>query len=184
MPATSLRRMRRRLARYLIPAVIGLYLVMIPLNSVLESEHAEVFPFYKWRLFASAPDWETRDYGLAVEAIDGRPAPETLYLIPSDDVRDWKALRLAVTACTKGDDCDGTVAQVLVPLIHDALGEHSIDFRIVEAKVDLRDVGERIDDVVTGTMTRSDFFRPTKIIGRWNTETGRLDAATAASPSN
>lgn len=178
--------MRRRLGRFLIPVALVLYLVMIPLNRWFESEHVEVFPFFKWKLFAHVPDWETVEYGLAIEAIDGEPprGPGTLWLIPSDDVRDWKALRLAVTACTKDGDCDGTVADVLVPLIRDAFGDRSVDFRIVEARVDLRDVGDRVDDVANGTMARSEFLRPAEVIGRWNTRTGRIDAGTAASSSD
>lgn len=180
MRSSSLARSRRRLTKYLIPAVLVLYIAMIFLNSVLETEHVEVFPFFKWKLFANVPEWEAIEYGLAVEAIDGEPVSRDLYLIPSDDVRDWKALRLAITACTKGGDCDGTVEEVLVPIVREALGPASIDFRIVEARVNLGDVRDRIDDVADGMATRTDFLRPIEVIGRWNTETGPLSAVATA----
>ena len=178
--------MRWRLRRFLIPIALGLCLVMIPLNRWLESEHVEVFPFFKWKLFAHVPDWETVEYGLAIEAVDGEPAPGPgmHWLIPSDDVRDRKALRLAAAACTKDGDCDGAVTEVLVSRIQDAFGDRSVDFRIVQAKVDLRDIGGRVADIADGTVALSDFLRPIKVIGRWNTRTGRLGTVPAASASD
>ncbi len=150
---------------------------MIPLNAVLESEHSEVFPFFKWKLFTNIPDWETFEYALIVDAIDGEPPAETFYLIPSADVRDWKTLRRVATACTKERDCDEAVTEVLFPIIRRALGEQSVDFSIIKAEIDLHDVQDNITDFAEGRLTRTDFFRPSEVIGHWNTHTGRIDAA-------
>lgn len=172
--AAAARRSRR--IKWLIPAFLALYLLMIPLNSVLETEHVEVFPFFKWKLFTNIPDWETSEHALVIDAIDGEPPAETFYLIPSDDVRDWKALRRAATACDKEQACDEVVADVLYPIIHRALGEHSIDFSVIKADIDLHDVQDSITDFADGRLTRTDFFRPSKVIGQWNTQTGRIDS--------
>ena len=169
---------RRRRWKLLIPGFIVLYLAMIPMNSVLESEHVEVFPFFKWKLFANVPDWESSEYGLVIDAIDGEQTEETYYLIPSDSIRDWKALRRVAIACAKGQDCDEGVTGVLYPIIQESLGDSSIDFSIVKAQVDLHDLQDNVTDFAEGRLTRTDFFRPIEVVARWNTQTGRLDAVT------
>ena len=172
--AAVTRRSRRR--RWLIPAFLALYLAMFPLNSVLETEHAEVFPFFKWKLFTHIPNWETFEYALVVDAIDGETPAETFFLIPSADVRDWKALRRVAMACEKDRGCDETVTEVLYPIIRRALGERSVDFSIIRADVDLHDVQDNIVDFADGRLTRTDFLRPSKVIVQWNTQLGRADA--------
>jgi hypothetical protein len=172
---TASRTRRRRLWKLLVPGFIVLYLVMIPLNSVLESSHVEVFPFFKWKLFTQIPDWDSFEYGLVIDAIDGESSDETFYLIPSDDVRDWKALRRVAIACAKDRGCEEAVTGVLYPIIERALGERSIDFSIIKADVDLRELQDNIDDFADGRLTRTDFFRPSEVIAQWNIRTGRLD---------
>ena len=174
MRTNSLLKNRFRLAKLLVPAFFVLYLVMIPLNAVLESEHNEVFPFFRWKLFANIPDWQTTEFGLVIDAIDGEPTNGDFYLIPSPDIRDWKALSTTAWACRRGDACDDTVRDILYPIVQQALGDHSIDFSIIEAEVDLHDVRDGIDDLADGNATRTDFFRPVRVIGQWNTETGRI----------
>lgn len=171
---------RFRLAKLLIPAFFVLYLVMIPLNGVLEDDHTEVFPFFKWKLFANIPDWETTEFGLAIDAIDGEPTEGDFYLIPSTDIRDWKVLSTTAWACRRGDPCDDMVSDVLVPIVRQALGDRSIDFSIIEAEVDLRDVRDGVDDLADGTALRTDFYRPVRVLGQWNTETGRIAPSTDA----
>lgn len=177
MTGTASRIRRRRWWKLLVPGFIVLYIAMIPLNSVLESEHVEVFPFFKWKLFTHIPDWESFEYGLVIDAIDGEPPAETSYLIPSDDVRDWKALRRVAIACAKDRGCEEDVTGVLYPIIERALGKRSIDFSIIKADVDLHELQDNIDDFADGRLTRTDFFRPSEVIAQWNTRTGRLDAA-------
>jgi len=171
---------RFRLAKVLVPAFFVLYLVMIPLNGVLEDDHTEVFPFFKWKLFANVPDWQTTEFGLAIDAIDGEPTDGDVYLIPSTDIRDWKVLSTTAWACRRGDPCDDSVRDVLVPIVRQALGDRSIDFSIVEAEVDLRAVRGGVDDLADGTALRTDFYRPVAVIGRWNTETGRIGPSAGA----
>lgn len=111
-------------------------------------------------------------------ANDGEPPAEISYLIPSTDVRDWKALRRVAIACAKDRGCDEAVTGVLYPIIRRALGERSIDFSIITADVDLREVQDNITDFADGRLTSTDFFRPSEVIVRWNTHTGRIDAET------
>lgn len=172
----AVRRRRRRAWKLLVPGFIVLYIAMIPLNSVLETEHVEVFPFFKWKLFTHIPDWETFEYALVIDAIDGETPAETFYLIPSTDVRDWKALRRVAIACAKDRGCDEAVTEVLYPIIRRALGDRSIDFRIIRADVDLHDVQDNITEFADGRLTRADFLRPSEVIVEWNTHTGRADA--------
>ena len=177
---TALPKNRCRLARLLILTFFALYLVMIPLNSVIEEEHAEVFPFFSWSLFDDIPEWQTSEYALVIDAVDGQQIEEDHYLIPSSDIRDWKALRSSAVACAKNINCDDTVADVLYPIIWRYIGEHNVDFRIIRADIDLHDVRDSIDDLAEGTTTRTDFFQPRAVVGRWNTETGRMSPSTQA----
>lgn len=158
----------------LIPAVIALYVVMLPLNSVLEEDHREIFPFFSWRLFSRIPDWQTTEYGLLLHAIDGAALDSEYYLIPSDDVRDWKALRSVVAVCTRDDDCDEAVATVLYPILFEAVGTMDLEFSIVKARIDLHDIQDHIDDIAVQAVSKTNFFRPETTIGRWDTQVGRL----------
>lgn len=167
-------RSRYRLIRRLIPAVIALYVVMLPLNSVLEEDHGEIFPFFSWRLFSRIPDWQTTEYGLLLHSIDGAPLDREYYLIPSDDVRDWKALRSVVKDCRIDDNCDGAVASILYPILFDVVGTTNLEFSIVKARVDLHDIQDHIDDLAVQAVSKTSFFRPGTTLGRWNTQVGRL----------
>lgn len=175
MTGTVSRIRRRRRWKLLVPAFFVLYLAMIPLNGVIEDDHSEVFPFFRWKLFANVPDWQTTEFGLVIDAIDGEPAEGGFYLIPSTDIRDWKVLSSTAWACRRGDPCDDTVSDVLVPIVRRALGDRSIDFSIIEAEVDLGDVRDGVDDLADETALRTDFYRPVRVIGRWNTDTGRIE---------
>lgn len=126
------------------------------------------------------PDWQTTEFGLVIDAVDGEPTEGDYYLIPSPDIRDWKVLSTTAWACRRGDPCDDTVADVLVPIVRQAFGGRSVDFSIIEAEVDLADVRDGIDDLADGNATRTDFFRPVKVIGQWNTETGRIGPSSEA----
>lgn len=174
------RRRRRRAWKLLVPGFIVLYIAMIPLNSVLETDHVEVFPFFKWKLFTNIPEWETFEYALVIDAIDGEPPEETFYLIPSADVRDWKALRRVANACRKDRGCDEAVTEVLYPIIRRALGESDVDFSIIRADVNLHDLQDNITDFADGRLTRADLLRPSELIVQWNTRTGRIDPPTDA----
>ena len=131
-------RRRFRLTKLTILLFLVLYIVMIPLNSVLEQEHSEVFPFFKWQLFSNIPSWQTHEYGLVLEAIDGEPVEEGIYLIPNTEIRDWKALRFAALDCVKNVECDNTIADVIYPLVIESTGHREVEFRIVKAEIDLR----------------------------------------------
>ena len=167
-------RNRYHLIKLLIPVSVAVYVVMLPLNFVIEKEHTEVFPFYSWRLFPSIPAWQTSEYALIVHSIDGDEVNSTRYLIPSENIRDSKALKLAVTACTKETQCDETVTEVLYPLILQSLGAQRVEFSIIKARIDLHDIQDNIDDIAAQKVRTTDFFQPHTIIGRWNTHVGRI----------
>ena len=169
-------RRRFRLTKYLIPFFLVLYIVMIPLNSVVEQDHSEVFPFFKWKLFSNIPDWRTQEYALVLEAVDGQPVEEGHYLIPNVNVRDWKALRLAAIDCVKNVDCDDTVADVIYPLVIRSVGHDEVEFSIIRAEIDLREVQPQVDDIADDKAAITDFFQSESVIGRWNTEVGRISA--------
>ena len=154
--------------------MIALYVVMLPLNSVLEEDHGEIFPFFSLRLFSRIPDWQTTEYGLLLHSIDGVALESEYYLIPSDDVRDWKALRSVASVCRRNDNCDEEVAAVLYPILFDSLGTMNIEFSIVRARVDLHEIQDNIDDIATRAVSKTSFFRLDTTIGRWNTQVGRL----------
>lgn len=170
-------RRRFRMTRLVILLFLVLYIVMIPLNSVLEQEHSEVFPFFKWQLFSNIPGWQTHDYGLVLEAIGGQPVEEGTYLIPNTEIRDWKTLRFAASDCVRNLDCDETVADVIYPLVIKSTGHHEVEFRIIKAEIDLREVQHAVDDIADGRTPITDFFQSESTIGRWNTEVGRIGAS-------
>lgn len=147
---------------------------MLPLSGVLEEQHGEIFPFFSWRLFSSAPAWNTSEYALLLHSIDGRTVDTPLYLIPSHDIRDWKVLRQAAKACTTGRHCDDTVADMLYPIVLRSTGSRSAEFSIIRARIDLRDIQANIYGISTQEVKRTAFFVPRAIIGRWDTGTGRL----------
>ena len=167
-------RNRYQLIKLLIPVTVVLYIVMLLLHSVIEEEHTEVFPFFSWGLFSIIPDWQTSEYALIVHSIDGDEVDGPLYLIPSNDIRDFKALNLATTACTKDSHCDETVVEVLYPIIEQSLGTKSVEFSIVVASIDLHDIQDNIDDIAVQAASKTDFFQSHTSIGRWNTQVGRI----------
>ena len=159
----------------MIPAFLVLYIVMLPLNALIEDDHGEIFPFFSWRLFTRVPDWYTTEYGLLVHSVEGLEVDEPFYLIPSDDIRDWKALSQAVKACTTSGNCDQTVTETLYPIVFHSLETRNVEFSIIEARIDLRDIQDRIDDIATTAINKTEFFQPGNTIGRWHTQTGRMD---------
>ena len=177
MTKVAAARRRFRLTRFLIPLFLVLYIVMIPLNSVVEQEHSEVFPFFKWQLFSNIPDWQTHEYGLVLEAIDGQPVEEGNYLIPNTEIRDWKALRFAASDCVKNVHCDITVADVIYPIVVRSTGHLEVEFSIIRAEIDLRVMQPAVDDIASGRTPITDFFQSESPIGRWNTKIGRISAA-------
>lgn len=177
--AASARR-RVRPTRFLVPIFLLLYVVMMSLNSVVEQEHSEVFPFFKWQLFSYVPDWQTYEYALKLDAIDGQPTEEAHYLIPDSSVRNWKVLRLAALECEDGIDCDDTVAEVVYPVVIRSVGHPEVEFSIIRAAIDLRELQPAVDDIANGRVAISDFFQSESVIGRWNTEFGRISASAEA----
>ncbi len=147
---------------------------MIPLHAVLETEHVEVFPFFKWKLFTHIPDWEPFEYVLIADSVDGQSMEGTTYLIPSGDIRDWKALRRVASACAKDRGCTEQVTEVLYPIIKRKMGERTVEFSIIKADVDLHDVQDNLTEFANGEMTRTDFLQPGEVVVRWSTSTGRL----------
>ena len=168
-------RRRHRFITTLIPVLAALYIVMLPVSSLIEEDHGEVLPFFSWRLFTRVPDWYTTEHGLLLHSVDGAAMSEPSYLIPSDDIRHWKALRLAIKACDSGSRCDETVAEILHPIIFDLLGSTNVEFSIVRARVDLHDIQDHIDRIGTQELSKTEFFQVDRMIGRWNTQVGRLD---------
>lgn len=163
-----------RLVRLFIPVTVVLYLTFIPLNSVIERDHVEVFPFFSWKLFARTPDWDISKYTLIVNTIDGEKVKRTFYLIPSDNIRDQKALNLAARACSDGRDCDDIVAEVLYPIVFDALRTKNVQFSIVHAHLDLDEIQDNIVAIAARAASKTDFFKPHTVVGSWNTQVGRV----------
>ncbi len=154
--------------------LLGLYIAMIPLNSVIEREHREIFPFFTWSLFVHIPDWYTYEYGLIVHSIDGDELDRSYYAIPSTEIRDWKSLHSVARACKVVNDCDQGVTEIIYPILYKALGTTEMEFSIVEARIDLHDVQDNIEHIAAQEMGKTDLFRIHSVIGRWNTQVGRI----------
>ena len=175
----SLIKMRRyRVRKALIPIFLIGYAAMIPLHSVIESDHDEIFPFFGWSLFSSTPGWYTTENTISVNSVDEDVTRAVSYVIPAE-ARDNKALRRAVNACTHDLNCDEVVEGVLYPIVRRLLGVAdgtSVDFTITRSRIDLRDVQRNIGALADETVTRADFYQPDKVIGRWDTSRGRIKA--------
>ena len=169
---------RHRRANLLAFGFLILYLAMIPLNAVLETERSEVFPFFDWKLFAYIPDWQVTEFALVVDAIDGELIEEPHYLVPNTDVRDWKAVRTVALGCKRDDLCDEEVNEVLLPIIRESLSGRDINFSLIEATIDLSDIRDNIEELANGSAIHTEYFRPVRTIGQWNTETGRIGVPT------
>ena len=167
-------RNRYRLIMGLIPAILALYIVMLPLNRVVEEEHVEVFPFFSWSLFSSVPNAQTSEYGLILHSIDGNRVDEPHYLIPNDEVRDWKALHLVAEVCRKNSSCDLEVKEIIYPIVWRLVDAEVVEFSIIQARVDLLEIQNHIRDIVAQQADITDFFEPRTEMGRWNTYTGRV----------
>ena len=103
-------------------------------------------------------DWQTFEYGLIIDSVDGHPTEEVRYLLPNTNVRYSKALNLAAYTCTTSIDCSDTVAEVIYPIIHKLTGKENVDFSIVKARIDLHDFRDNITDIVDETAAITDFF--------------------------
>ena len=165
----------------LIPAILTLYIIMIPMNRVVEKEHAELFPFFRWTLFPSVPNASTSEYGLILHSINGYEVDGTQYLIPNDEIRDWKTLKLTAESCKKDVSCDSKVIDVIYPIVWRLADAEVAEFSIIEARIDLRDIQENIRDIVAKQANITDFFQPRTEIGRWNTSSGRIRVQEATS---
>ena len=170
---------RYRMLKVLIPIFLVGYAAMIPLHSFIESEHDEVFPFFDWSLFSRTPGWYATELTLSVNSIDEDVTRAVSYLIPTEESRANKALRRAVTACIRDLSCDQVVEEVLYPIVRRLLGvadEASVDFTITRSRIDLREVQKNIGALADGTAIIADFYQPHRVIGRWDTSRGRVEA--------
>lgn len=165
---------RYRLIMALIPTILAFYIVMLPMNRVIEKDHVEIFPFFNWRLFSSVPSAQIWEYALILHSIDGHEVDEPAYLIPNDEIRDWKALRIVAKACRKNVSCASEVTEIIYPIVRRIVDAEIVEFSIIEARVDLHDIRDHIRDIVTQQTRITDFFQPSTEIGRWNTHTGRM----------
>lgn len=166
---------RYRFLKVLIPFFLGFYVFMIWLKPVLGVTHDEIFPFFDWTLFDYIPEWYVTENALVVHSIDGKPVSGTRYLIPSHSIRDWKALGSTVNDCRRLADCDNAVKQRLYPIVKRRAEGKDVEFSIIEARIDLREVQRGIYDLAKGEAKRTDFFqlRPENVLGRWSTGGGR-----------
>ena len=167
--------------KLLLPCVLVLYPVMVLAGLIIGigAVQGEIFPFFSWRLFSDTPQWAIVKPGLMVHSIDGEPIAGTRYLIPNQDIRDQKALRNAINHCFHPDNCDQAVAQLIFPVVRRLTQGHDVEFSIVNARIDLRDVQQGIGSIAKGKSKRTDFYTPETLIGRWTTTRGRVETLPA-----
>lgn len=166
---------RYRLLKFLIPFFLGFYVVMIWLKPVIGVTHDEVFPFFAWTLFDVIPEWYVTENALVVHSIDGEPVSGTRYLIPTGNIRDQKALGTTVNDCVRLAACNDAVKQRLYPIVNRLAEGNDVEFSIIEARIDLREVQRGIYGLAEGEAKRTDFFQLQieNTIGRWTTGGGR-----------
>ena len=70
--------------------------------------------------------------------------------------------------------CDKAVKQRLYPIVNRLARGKDVEFSIIKARIDLREVQRGIGSLAKGEAKRTDFFRPDRFIGRWTTGGGRV----------
>ena len=168
---------RYRLLKFLIPSFLGFYLFMVWLKPVIGVTHNEIFPFFSWNLFSGTPGSYTTENALIVHSIDGSPVSGTRYLIPNRDISDQKALKSTVRDCRILSGCDQAVKRRLYPIVNRLTRGEDVEFSIITARIDLREVQRGIASLAKGEAKRTDFFRQDRFIGRWTTGGGRVWAS-------
>ena len=168
----SARRWRRhRWMKLLGPTFFAVTILMVPLNFVLERQHVEVFPFFRWKLFTTVPEWNTTEYVLTVDAVDGVEVAGPQYLVPNSSIRDWKTVRAAGRTCRNADNCDDIVAELIMPIVTQSYGDRHVEFSILRANIDLRGISNNVASITDGTLSLTEFLHPDIVVGTWMTPT-------------
>ncbi len=163
---------RYRWLQLLIPTFLVLYLFLVWLKPVLGIAHAEIYPFFSWRLFSHTPGWHRTANAIAIHAIDGVPVVPSRYLDLSGHI---KKLNTVVKACRHLEHCDTAVAAQLYPLVQQRARGQDVEFSVTRVRIDLRDVQGNIEKLAEGdTVKPRDFYQPERAIGRWSTRHGRI----------
>ena len=163
---------RYRFVALLIPVFCAFYLFMVWIKSVTGVTHAEIYPFFSWRLFSSTPGWHRTENAIIVHSIDGTPVAANRYLDIESGGR-VKSLNMAVKACRRLANCDTVVAGSIYPIVKRQTKGNDVEFSIVKVRIDLRDVRREIGKLADGTIKPSDFYQYDRAIGRWSTGGGR-----------
>ena len=176
---------RYRLLKYFIPLFLALYLAMVFWKVVIGFAQDEIFPFFSWDLFSAPPGWERTENAVIVHSVYGAPVDGAPYLIPSDNPNGWKALRRTVNACRGPAECDAAVEQFLFPPVQqlawqnkvnldEMQGYNDVEFSIVQANINLRDIQDNLGQIASGEITRADLLQSPAALGRWRTLEGRV----------
>lgn len=156
-----------RFVKALMPLFLAFYLLMILLHWATDFRQTEIYPFFRWSLFSTTPEWERIDHAVILCAVGGEPVDGVRYLIPNDSIRDRKVLELTVDACWNQSDCDAAAERLLFPVVRRLAGGGDAEFSVVRARVDLRAAQREMQRLADGDAHETDFFRPEAEIGRW-----------------
>lgn len=164
---------RSRMTRSFTAVFVVFYLCMVLLYLLLPAtvrHQDEIYPFFAWTLVNSPPpsNEELIENAVLLHTIDGVPTNAVRYLIPSNKIRDAKALERTIDACERDPAaCDATVEALLFPIVRRLTNGGSVEFSIVRARVDLRGARREIRRLADGEARKTDFFRPEREVGRW-----------------
>lgn len=175
----TLRTSRYRLGKYGIPLFLAGYLLVAGMHLVFGDRSTEIFPFFAWTLFPRTPEWRKTLSAVIVHSVDGEPvdgesAGGARYVIPRRNIGHLKVLHRAVRECRmRPDGCDAAVARLLHPIVTAVTRGDRVDFSVVIARIDLREVRKDVANLAAGRSEKTDHFRPVSIVGRWTTPGGR-----------
>ena len=161
---------RYRVVKYLVFILPLFYLAIVGLKPVLSTHKQETIPFFSWQLFSWTPQWDKKVIGVVAHSIGNEPVTETRYLIPGNDIRDLKILRMVIDICNpsfQSIECAEIVRQTLYPAIKRISQSDSVTFGIVKGIVDMREVREDITDLAEGKTSRTDYYQIDSIMSAW-----------------
>ncbi len=80
------------------------------------------------------------------------------------------------------NECLHAVERVLLPIVAHLAGSREVEFSLVRATVDLRDVREGIRDLHAGRTQLPDYYRVAAVLSRWASGPGGLQRVAGTAP--
>ncbi len=122
---------RYRVVKYLLFILPLFYLMIVGLKPVLSPYKQETIPFFSWQLFSWVPQWHKPIVGVIAHSVENESIADPYYLIPGEDIRYLKVLRMVREMCDPSffdDRCTEIIKQTLYPTIEKIIMRDSSNY--------------------------------------------------------